>query len=287
MYAKAAKIVAPVLNGQIECPKDMADLFEVATCKVGQEATDAARKKVDEKILCELFCCCLQSSGNQACVAEALTTADRESGFKARYKAEVSYNMQHEPPKPMMEKDKNGELTTQPIQRGDFGHLSNRAKTEYDPALRRRAGGEGYRFRRPDVVVVKDPTKPPDKNNISQVIEMKFPGDSFSDGQEEDYRRIGGRSKLRLYQKDDPCKCGDRSQREVPAPVPVSAPEKVSRPVAQRSGPTAGDWAILIGLGLATVGLALLPVDGPAGEVAAGAATATQWARMFGAAAAF
>lgn len=287
MYAAAAKIAAPVLNGQIECPKDMAGFFEVATCKLGQEATDAARKKVDEKILCELFCCCLQTGGNQACVEEALTTADKEAGYKARYKAEVSYNMQYQPPRPMMEKDRNGELTTQPIQRGDFGHLSNRAEIEYDPALRRPAGREGYRYRRPDVVVVKDPTKPPEKNNISQVIEMKFPCDSFSEGQEEDYGSIGGRAKLRLYQKDDPCKCGDSKRREVPVPAPVPTPEKVRPPVAQRSGPAASDWAILIGLGLATVGLALVPFDGPAGEVAAGGATAAQWARMFGAAAAF
>jgi hypothetical protein len=58
------------------------------------------------------------------------------------------------------------------------------------------------------------------------------------------------------------------------------------RPVPVRPGPTAGDWAILIGLGIATVGLALLPVVGPVGEAAAGTATAAQWARMFGAAAA-
>jgi hypothetical protein len=300
MYSIAAKIAAPVLNGQIECPKDMADLFEVARCKLGQEATDIARKKVDEKILCELFCCCLNTGGNQACVEEALTTADKETNYKARYKAEVSYNMQFEPPRPMMEKDQHRELTTEPIPRSDYGHLSGRAEIEYDPALRRPAGEGGYRFRRPDVVIVKDPSIPPHKSNISQVIEMKFPGDSLKSDQRRDYERIGGPRKLRIYHSDDPCKCGEGERvpvpvpipvpvpapKEVPALVPVPAPKEVMRPVPVRPGPTAGDWAILIGLGIATVGLALLPVDGPVGEAAAGTATAAQWARMFGAAAA-
>lgn len=285
MYAEAARIAAPVLNGQIKCPKDMAGLFEVVSCKLGQEVTNRAREKVDEKILCELFCCCLTTGGNQACVEEALTTADKQTGYKSRYKAEVSYNMQIKPPRPMMEKDRNRNLTTQPIPREDFGHLTSRAEIEYDPALRRRAGTEGYRIRRPDVVVVKDPTKPPGQDNISQVIEMKFPGDSLSDGQEEDYIRIaGGESKLKVYRKDKPCKCRDKERQRVPVtvPVPVPIPKEVKQPQ-----PTARDWAVLIGLGLVTVGLALLPADGPVGEAAAGAATAAKWARMFGTAAAF
>ena len=285
MYVEAAKIAAPVLNGQIECPKDMAGVFGVENCKLGQEATDSARKKVDEKILCALFCCCLNTGRNQACVEEALATADKQTGYKSRYKAEVSYNMQFRPPRPMMEKDHYGDLTTQPI-RAEFGHLINRAEIEYDPALRRPSGMEGYRFRRPDVVVVKDPTQPPDQSNISQVIEMKFPNDSLSDGQQEDYTRIGGsKSKFKVYRKDDPCKCGDKEQRvSETVPVPVPMPKEVKQPVAKRS---ASDWAILIGLGVATVGLALLPFDGPAGEAVAGTATAAQWARMFGTAAAF
>lgn len=284
MYAAAAKIAAPVLNGQIECPKDMADLFEVAACKVGQSVIDSARKKVDEKILCALFCCCLATRGNQGCVEEALTTADKQTGYKSRYKAEVSYNMQFRPPRPMMEKDKKRKLTTQPIPRADFGHLTNRAQIEYDPALRRRAGEEGYRMRRPDVVVVKDPTQPPDQSNISQVIEMKFPGDTLSDGQQEDYIKIaGGKTKFKVYRKDDPCDCGDKKPPPVPVRVPVRVPVQVPKPVKR---PGFRDWAILIGLGAATVGLALLPLDGPAGEAATGTATAAQWARMFGAAAA-
>lgn len=288
MYAAAAKIAAPVLNGTLECPKDMAHLFEVAACKLGQEATDRARKQVDEKILCELFCCCLGTGGKQSCVEDALNTADKETGYKSRYKTEVSYNMQFNPPRPMMEKDTQGELTTQPISRGNYQHLNNRADIEYDSTLRRPAGQGGYRYRRPDIVVVKDPTKPPFKSNISQVIEMKFPGDALSEGQERDYTKIGGATKFKVYRKDDPCKCGDKPQ-PVPelVPVTVPAPKEIRRPVTQRPGPTAGDWVLLIGLGAATVGLALLPLDGPLGEAATGAATATQWARMFGAAAAF
>ncbi|MCB2263053.1 MAG: VRR-NUC domain-containing protein [Candidatus Thiosymbion ectosymbiont of Robbea hypermnestra] len=273
------------MNGQVECPEHMADLFEVVPCKLGQKATDETRKKVDEKILCGLFCCCLDTGGNQGCVEEALTAADAETGYQARYKAEVSYNMQIDPPRPMMEKDGKGNLTTEPISRGNVSHLANRAKREYDPKvpeeLRRTEGIGGYRWRRPDVVVVKDPSRPPHKTNISQVIEMKFPNDRLSPDQRADYERIGGKGKLKVYRKDEPCRCGTGKRPEPePSTAPARAPRQVDQP-AEQPGPTAVDWAILAGLGLTTIGLALLPFDGPAGEIAAGSATATQWALMF------
>lgn len=281
-YALAAQIAAPVLNGQIECPKDMAGLFDVASCKLGQEVTDSARKKVDEKILCELFCCCLRTGGNQACVEEALTIADQVTGYKSRYKAEVSYNMQFEPPRPMMEKDKNGALTTEPISRGNFGHLNNRAEIEYDPALRRRAGVGGYRYRRPDVVVVKDPSKPPDKRNISRVIEMKFPGDTEDARQNADYERIGGKSKFKVYKRGSPCNCKDKDKEKERqrAQQPMTAGAE-AKAVAKPAGLTALDWAILLGLGTLTVVAVASPFDGLFGEGAAGTATATQYGRMF------
>jgi len=288
-YEAFAEIADPILNGQIECPKDMADVFAVASCEVGKKITNQARTKVDEKILCMLFCCCLKTGGNQACVEEALKSADKKKGYKARYKAEVTYNMQFNPPRPMMEKDTNGELTTKPIPRGNYYHLNNRAEKEFDPKLRREPGKSKYRYRRPDVVIVEDPTLPPTKDNISQVIEMKFPKDSFRRNQKKEYKDIGGHSKFKIYKKDTPCKCDNKRRQRAHEPVsvpdafpfPASIPEAKRRPIDVHTGPSGTDWAILIALGIVTIGFALSPFDGPAGEISTASAAAAQWARMF------
>ncbi len=46
--------------------------------------------------------------------------------------------------------------------------------------------------RRPDVVIVNDPTKPPTQDNIKQVVEIKFPPDKMDERQELAYIRIAG-----------------------------------------------------------------------------------------------
>jgi hypothetical protein len=284
LYAAAAQIAAPVLNGQLECPEDMAGLFDVANCKLGRKVTDAARKKVDQKILCELFCCCLYTKGNQACVEEALTTADKATGYKSRYKAEMGYNMQFEPPRPLTKKDYGDDdrkLTTEPIT--DFRHMINRTNKEFDPALRRRPGEGGYRFRIADVVIVKDPSKPPDKSNISQVIEMKFPGDRVDDEQNADYRKIGGKLKFKLYQPGNPCTCKDKEKKKEQSGVRESLTAGAeAKAVAEPAGLTARDWGSFIIALVATGAAVVTPVDGPALDMAAAAAVAAQWRRMFG-----
>ena len=75
--------------------------------------------------------------------------------------------------------------------------------------------------RRPDVVIVKDPSKPPTQDNIKQVVEIKFPPDTMDVKQDEAYRRIAGdRTKLVEMGPED-CDC-TQSEPE-PSKVPAEA----------------------------------------------------------------
>jgi hypothetical protein len=72
--------------------------------------------------------------------------------------------------------------------------------------------GKGY-VRRPDVVIVKDPTKPPTQDNIKQVVEIKFEKDPWGEGQARDYEKISGRGKLvELTPKE--CSCDDPDRKK-------------------------------------------------------------------------
>lgn len=51
-------------------------------------------------------------------------------------------------------------------------------------------------------------------------------------------------------------------------------------PVEVRAKSEAGDYALLVGLGIATVALILIPFDGPLGEAAAGTGFLAQAARV-------
>jgi hypothetical protein len=68
------------------------------------------------------------------------------------------------------------------------------------------------------VVIVNDPTKPPTQDNIKQVVEIKFPPDSWNKRQKDDYELIaGGSSKLEKLEPSD-CDC------DQPDPDPPKIP---------------------------------------------------------------
>lgn len=93
-------------------------------------------------------------------------------------------------------------------------------------------------IRRPDLVIVNDPSKPPTQDNIRQVVEIKFPPDHWSRDQKDDYAVIaGGEDKLAKLEPDD-CSC-DRDDPEAPK---VPAPD--AKTVA------AGAMALMVLLGL-------------------------------------
>lgn len=91
--------------------------------------------------------------------------------------------------------------------------------------------GRGYR-RRPDVLIAKDPKKPPAQDNIKQVVEIKFPDDEYRPRQREAYIVIAGdESKMVPLELKD---C-DYNQRE---------PDKSKVPVEQL-GPAAAILSII------------------------------------------
>ncbi|MFN9211792.1 MAG: hypothetical protein ACK6DI_13115 [Betaproteobacteria bacterium] len=242
------------------------------------------RQAVDDKVVCAVMCCCKDNpvagsdgqSLQQVCVHQVFDTADRLLGYRSRYKSEISYNMRPEqggPPVPFMHRDGSGADTTEPSR-----YWRGRANEE----IRGFRGGQGL-VRRPDLVIVDDPSRPPAQGNIERVMEMKFGRDPRDRFQDRAYRDIAGSDKrYQVFrtggtpQQDDEhlCNCGDERAREQVRELAAFAPQP------ERSIWPALGWSALVVAGaVATVALAAMPLDGPAGEAAAGAGTAAAFAR--------
>ncbi|WP_147402598.1 VRR-NUC domain-containing protein, partial [Pseudomonas aeruginosa] len=73
-------------------------------------------------------------------------------------------------------------------------------------------------IRRPDVVIVKDPIKPPTQDNIKQVVEMKFPPDPPDSKQVKAYEKIAGDERKIVEMKSTECDCSQENQQ---SKVPV------------------------------------------------------------------
>lgn len=71
----------------------------------------------------------------------------------------------------------------------------------------------GY-VRRPDVVIVNDPTSSPTQDNIRMVVEIKFPNDDLGDGQLEAYIRIAGSFDKTVLLESSECDCNQVEDRE-------------------------------------------------------------------------
>jgi hypothetical protein len=77
--------------------------------------------------------------------------------------------------------------------------------------------GQGL-IRRPDVVIVNDPARPPTQDNIKQIVEMKFPPDKLTERQQKAYEKIAGSpDKLETLQPSQ-CEC------DAPEPEPEKVP---------------------------------------------------------------
>jgi type VI secretion system secreted protein VgrG len=145
----------------------------------------------DEATLCGVICLCNADPAPHTrpsdCLTSRLRALDAASGGTSRLKAEVPYDMNQHPPAPIMSKN--------------------------EPWRPTRGKPKGSRVL--DVVIVKDPSKPPTRDNLEEVIEVKFPGDHFSEGQADDYERIADGAP---FEKFDPERCGcpgRRRRREV------------------------------------------------------------------------
>jgi len=266
----------------VDCPKPGAPKPDAKT-----------RAALDNKLVCSVMCCCNQfpdvgadgQSLKQSCASAAFEAADKLTGYRSRYKPEVSYDMTADEPRPLMHRDANGADTTR---RSEY--WLGRAKSEIENF----GGGRGQ-VRRPDLVVVKDPCLPPTPDNIERVVELKFGVDKRSPEQDHDYRRIADgpdnyqvfRAGGRQRQDDETvCTCDEGKRQPQQTPVTVPAPEPV--PTWRKVGKVVGYGALTV-VGVVATGVAILsPFDGPVGDVAAGAGTlamasrtAAAWAALF------
>jgi hypothetical protein len=181
------------------------------TVRIGQPQIDF----VDKKVLCSAMCQCNKMPNigkdgkqlKQGCVAERMKTLDKLLDHRSPYKQEINYDMTKDPPAPIMD---SGIAT----KGHDWlpGWLNKYwDKDETHPPFQ---SGEGM-IRRPDVVIVNDPGKPPTQDNIKQIIEMKFPPDSISERQEEAYEKIAGDPRKLHTLEPSQCDCD--------APEPASS----------------------------------------------------------------
>ncbi len=176
----------------------------------------------DRLVLCPAICKCKNTPGQgidgrslkQACVSNALKGVDKAMDHKSPYKPEVNYDMTRTPPAPIMD----SRVVTKghdwlPGWIAKYWDQASGAGAQRPPFQ----SGEGM-IRRPDVVIVNDPTKPPTQDNIKQVVEIKFPPDKLRPEQADDYAVIaGGHNKFAKLEPDD-CTC------DKPEPSPPTAP---------------------------------------------------------------
>lgn len=199
--------------------------------------------------LCNMMCDIRNVPGQkQTLIHKRLSAIDRSMGFKSTMKTEVPYNM--DSLEPYMSTHEEGRASQNWFRPG---------------------------HRRPDVVVTDG--SPPVQGNIRAVIEMKFKGDSLSQEQRLAYEQIAGDpDNFIVMEEDIDCLCDDQKQERVPVdlpvPVPAYTPEKNWW---EKPGVVAGAAV----MSLATVGLLLLPFDGPAGELAAGSTALRLWTKAF------
>lgn len=175
----------------------------------------------DRAVLCAAICQCNDEpdvglkgqSLKQQCVRRKLKERDAAMNFQSPYKPEINYNMDDSPPSPIMSSSNALE---------PHGYLPGWIE-KYWPG-----GRKGYEpgvgnIRRPDVVVVKDPTQPPTQGNLRSVVEMKFPPDPRDAAQLRDYQRIAGRNATVTVLDPTTCGCSrKRAGEEEPATSPMS-----------------------------------------------------------------
>ncbi|MGK3991688.1 type VI secretion system tip protein TssI/VgrG [Sorangium sp. So ce1024] len=131
----------------------------------------------EEGAVCGFICRCGDEPLPQQCVTRHIRMLEDASAHTSPLKAEVPYDMSKDPPEPIMSKN--------------------------DPRRATRGRPKGSRI--PDVVVVKDGTKPPTQDNIKEVIEIKFPPDKLGSEQRKAYDSIAGRAPL---EELGPDRCG-------------------------------------------------------------------------------
>ena len=155
----------------------------------------------EEYFICLLICACdvapnvpVGKNGQklkQVCVSKVLQLIDFGLDYKSPIKAEINYDMTQNPPQPIMSR-------RNPLRGTEYLPARVREIPNFKP-------GTGM-VRRPDAVIVNDPTQPPTQGNIKKVVEIKFPGDVLDAAQGRAYERIAGAANR--FSLLDPKRCG-------------------------------------------------------------------------------
>jgi hypothetical protein len=182
--------------------------------KINQPSVESG----DKKILCTAICKCKSEPGigkdgrslKQSCVSNQLKGLDAILKHRSPFKAEVNYDMTKQPPAPILDSD----VETKPH---DWlpGWIKKYWETEHGSPYLRGAG----LVRRPDVIIVNDPTKPPTQDNIKQVVEIKFPPDEMEKRQRDAYTLIAGNKNKLVVLEPDECDCNQPEPN--PSKIPV------------------------------------------------------------------
>lgn len=174
----------------------------------------------DKQVLCSAMCICDRTPDSardgkrlkQNCVASRLGELDKALSYRSPYKQEINYDMSQRPPAPIMDSvvATKGHAYLPGWLQKYWGSAPAHA-----PVFK---AGTGL-IRRPDVVIVNDPTRPPTQDNIKQIVEMKFPPDALSERQEQAYVKIAGSpTKLHVL---EPSQCDCDAPELAPATIPI------------------------------------------------------------------
>ena len=181
----------------------------------------ASMTPADKKVLCSALCQCDAlhdggkdgKQGKQGCVAGRLQALDQPLGHRSPYRQGISYDMTQSPPAPLM--DSGTAAKGHPYLPGWLRMYRGTAPKHAPPFK----AGQGL-IRRPDVVIVHDPSRPPTQDNIRQIVTMKFPPDTISTVQVDACRKIAGdRATLKILAPGE-CEC----ERGEPEPTGVNSP---------------------------------------------------------------
>lgn len=177
----------------------------------------------DKKVLCSAICKCKDTPGTgkdgrslkQSCVSGRLKSLDGLLDHRSQYKPEVNYDMTKDPPEPIMESAL-----------GTKGHdwlpgwIKKRWGAPDELGAKRPPFKPGMGMvRRPDVVIVNDPMKPPTQENIKQVVEIKFPPDKMDKPQRDAYEQIAGGERKLVEMGPNDCDCDQPEPESAKVPV--------------------------------------------------------------------
>ncbi len=189
---------------------------------------------IDKKVLCSAICKCKDTPGvgkdgrslKQSCVSARLKGLDELLKHRSIYKPEVNYDMTKQPPAPIMDsgiETKGHDWLPGWISK--WWNVPDEQGQQRPPFV----PGEGM-VRRPDVVIVNDPMKPPTQDNIKQVVEIKFPPDKIDGPQNDAYVQIAGGENKLVVMGPEKCDC------DQPEPNPPKIPVEQIGPAAGLAG---------------------------------------------------